>query len=435
MGLSQGINGQQAQPGVCTSTSRPPSPFLGQIIFETDTNLLKVYETDGWSVGTQLSPWNIAPQPSAPTVTPSSNQVALSWTIGSSAEPITDYKIYFSTSVGGTYTLFADGVSTATSATVTSLTNGTQYFFKVSAVNAAGESALSVASTGVTPSNTTPSVQYLVIAGGGGGGGNNGGGGGGAGGYRSSVTGELSGGGASAESVFTITPATAYTVTVGGGGVGRGGTNAQGGNGQNSVFATITSTGGGGGGDGDSGTSSGLTGGSGGGGSTTGASVYGAGAGTAGQGYAGGTGSTDNASYRNGGAGGGAGAVGQSTSGNSFLATGGAGRASSITGTSVTRGGGGGGGGFNLSGGVSGAGGAGGGGGVNSATGAGTPNTGGGGVGDSISNYTNSGGSGVVILRYSDSFPLASATTGSPTVTNPTGFRVYTFTGSGSITF
>jgi hypothetical protein len=30
---------------------------------------------------------------------------------------------------------------------------------------------------------------------------------------------------------------------------------------------------------------------------------------------------------------------------------------------------------------------------------------------------------------------LATSTTGSPTVTNPSGFHVYTFTGSGSITF
>jgi hypothetical protein len=41
----------------------------------------------------------------------------------------------------------------------------------------------------------------------------------------------------------------------------------------------------------------------------------------------------------------------------------------------------------------------------------------------------------VVIIRYPDSLPLATATTGSPTVTNPTGYRVYTFTASGSITF
>jgi hypothetical protein len=46
-----------------------------------------------------------------------------------------------------------------------------------------------------------------------------------------------------------------------------------------------------------------------------------------------------------------------------------------------------------------------------------------------------SGGSGIVIIRYADSFPAASSTTGSPTVTVAGGFRVYTFTSSGSITF
>jgi hypothetical protein len=40
-----------------------------------------------------------------------------------------------------------------------------------------------------------------------------------------------------------------------------------------------------------------------------------------------------------------------------------------------------------------------------------------------------------VIIRYADSYPLATSTTGSPTVTNPTGYRVYTWTTSGSITF
>jgi hypothetical protein len=38
-------------------------------------------------------------------------------------------------------------------------------------------------------------------------------------------------------------------------------------------------------------------------------------------------------------------------------------------------------------------------------------------------------------LRYADTFDLARATTGSPTVTTSGGFRIYTFTASGSITF
>ena len=44
------------------------------------------------------------------------------------------------------------------------------------------------------------------------------------------------------------------------------------------------------------------------------------------------------------------------------------------------------------------------------------------------------GGSGVVIIRYADTFDPA-ITTGSPTVTTSGGYRIYNFTGSGTITF
>jgi hypothetical protein len=42
---------------------------------------------------------------------------------------------------------------------------------------------------------------------------------------------------------------------------------------------------------------------------------------------------------------------------------------------------------------------------------------------------------GIVVLRYSDSFDAAVAVTGSPSISVTGGFRIYTFTGSGSITF
>jgi hypothetical protein len=45
------------------------------------------------------------------------------------------------------------------------------------------------------------------------------------------------------------------------------------------------------------------------------------------------------------------------------------------------------------------------------------------------------GGSGVVIISYSDAFPAATSTTGSPTITVTGGYRIYKYTGSGSITF
>jgi hypothetical protein len=66
----------------------------------------------------------------------------------------------------------------------------------------------------------------------------------------------------------------------------------------------------------------------------------------------------------------------------------------------------------------------------------GTANTGGGAGGASGSGggLETNGGSGVVIVRYADTYPLATATTGSPTVTTTGGYRIYRWTGSGSIT-
>jgi hypothetical protein len=47
------------------------------------------------------------------------------------------------------------------------------------------------------------------------------------------------------------------------------------------------------------------------------------------------------------------------------------------------------------------------------------------------------GGSGVVIIAYSQDFTAATATTGSPSYSSVSrsGYHVYTFNGSGSITF
>jgi hypothetical protein len=68
-----------------------------------------------------------------------------------------------------------------------------------------------------------------------------------------------------------------------------------------------------------------------------------------------------------------------------------------------------------------------------------TANTGGGGGGGSqsvsVTYGGGTGGSGIVILRYPDTFIAAASTTGSPTITVAGGFRVYKFTASGSITF
>lgn len=243
-------------------------------------------------------------------------------------------------------------------------------------------------------SNPPQNVDFLVVAGGGSGpgmGANVGGGGGGGGGMRSSVT--PTAGNATGEAKVNISPGTNYSVVVGG-------------TGANSTFATITSNGGGNGG--GSGSATGASGGSGGGG------ISGGGGGTAGQGHGGGHGAgswgyTVCSSGGGGGAGGGGGSTGSTSSGGS----GGGGVSNSITGSAVTYSAGGGG--QNSGGGC--AGGAGGG-----------ANTGNGCCG-------GAGGSGVVVVRYLNSFDNLNVGAGLTfTLTNTGGYKIYRFTaGSGIV--
>lgn len=86
-----------------------------------------------------------------------SGQAGLTWNLPSAnRSPITDYVVEFKPSSGSTWTVFADGTSASTSATVTGLTNGTAYNFRVSAVNAIGTGLASdvASATPVAPPST-----------------------------------------------------------------------------------------------------------------------------------------------------------------------------------------------------------------------------------------------------------------------------------------
>jgi fibronectin type 3 domain-containing protein len=89
-------------------------------------------------------------------------QVALSWSAPASngGTAVTGYKVYQSTDNSN----FGSPIATpsGTSHTVTSLTNGTQYFFKVAAVNAVGDGS-QTSSVNATPS-TIPAVPTSLAA-------------------------------------------------------------------------------------------------------------------------------------------------------------------------------------------------------------------------------------------------------------------------------
>lgn len=262
----------------------------------------------------------------------------------------------------------------------------------------------------------------LLVAGGGSGGTGYYGGGGGAGGVL-----ELS---------TNYSLGVTYTITVGTGGVGTTTQTNRGGNGGNTTvtgsgFSTLTAIGGGGGGsrnaDVAGGNATGANGGSGGGSAfppTTsgGVGVYPGSTylSQTRQGYDGAPAPIYGTDYGCGG--GGAGGVGKYYSLDSSR-NGGIGIQSSITGSATYYGGGGAGAYGSYTGGT--------GGGGNSGV-AGTANTGGGGGGASANNGQGAnGGSGLVIIKYPNTF-AAATTTGSPTVTAITGYRIYTFTGSGT---
>ena len=51
MGLDAGYGIGSLKPGVCTSSTRPAAPYVGQTIFETDTGFQKTWLGSNWSNG------------------------------------------------------------------------------------------------------------------------------------------------------------------------------------------------------------------------------------------------------------------------------------------------------------------------------------------------------------------------------------------------
>lgn len=289
--------------------------------------------------------------------------------------------------------------------------------------------------------SVTPTIDYLLV-GGGGGGGN--------GIYNRASGGGGGGGGVLYGNAVAVSAAVQYNISVGGGGAYLAtptNTATAGATGTNTTFSlgSVTAYGGGGGG---SYTTMGSQGGSGPGSAASGDAYNGltagvlAAAAALGQGYGGGSAAGSAGVNTSAGGGGGGGALGVGGS-SGTAGAGGAGRSISITGSAVTYAGGGGGGG-QTTGGAAGSGG-GGAGAAYVATGAAGANGspflgggGGGGAGGSTASPYNSarsgGGSGIAIVRYRDIYANATATTGSPTYSLTGGFRIFTWTGVGSIT-
>ena len=107
--------------------------------------------------------------PGAPTglaTTPANNAVALSWTAPSDngGAAITDYKVEYSSDSGSTWSTFSHTASTATTQTVTGLSIGTTYTFRVSAVNSVGTGSPSSTATGTPIYITAGASSSLALS-------------------------------------------------------------------------------------------------------------------------------------------------------------------------------------------------------------------------------------------------------------------------------
>ena len=290
--------------------------------------------------------------------------------------------------------------------------------FKIS-----GNTAVNIIKPNTATTQSTVTVNYLVVAGGGSGGaaasGNGGSGGGGAGGWLTGST--------------VLTNLSSYTITIGSGATApTSNSNVQGFSGGQSSFGAIAITfGGGGGGSGvGNGTSVtfGLSGGSGG-GSGYGATAQG-GAAVVGQGKSGGT--PTNTGFVAGSGGGGAAQAGLPSSSSFVGGVGGSGLTSNISGIATIYAGGGAGGSVS----AASLGGAGGGGfgGIGTgavAAGGGTNGLGGGGGGSYGSTSAGAGGSGVVIISYTNGTGIGTG----GIITTSGGKTIHTFLTSSTFTF
>ena len=115
------------------------------------------------SASTAVTPATVPGAPTALTVIGGNAQVAASWTppVSNGGSAITDYLVEYSSDAGTTWSTFTRAASTATSATITGLTNGNNYVVRVSAINATGTGAASATSASALAA-TIPNAPTAV---------------------------------------------------------------------------------------------------------------------------------------------------------------------------------------------------------------------------------------------------------------------------------
>jgi hypothetical protein len=129
---------------------------------DADAALLEGYLAHKWGLTGSLPadhPYKTAapqsPRPSEPTAvtaTPGAQQLTVTWNAPTIAgtTAVSDYVVQYRTAPSGTWATFTDGISTATTTTITGLADGTTYDIRVAAVNAMGMGPWSPSTTATT---------------------------------------------------------------------------------------------------------------------------------------------------------------------------------------------------------------------------------------------------------------------------------------------
>jgi hypothetical protein len=170
--LGGGGSGSGSIVTAATVAGFPATGASGTLYLATDT--ARVYEWQGAYVecgtsggggdgtDTVLRSLFVPPAPTGVTAAAGNAQATLSWTAPTvlAQTPITDYTVQYSSNSGSSWTTFSRSASTAATATVTGLTNGTAYVFRVAGINSIGTGTYTAASSSVTP--TAVSVPGAV---------------------------------------------------------------------------------------------------------------------------------------------------------------------------------------------------------------------------------------------------------------------------------
>ncbi len=177
--IASGVDGYRLSYGTVSGTYTATADFTGTasgtVASGTFTHgttyyvVVKVSDTDAYSPNYSPNSSEISftfrGTPLAPIVTGVSGvkQVSLSWPIpDTGGSSISDYIIEYKTSSSPDWGTYSDGVSTALSATIESLSQGQSYDFRVTAVNANGNGVTSDV-VSVTPSAPSISGSYISV--------------------------------------------------------------------------------------------------------------------------------------------------------------------------------------------------------------------------------------------------------------------------------